>query len=70
MGWYGAVRVDGQTFAWLGENHVDGVNDTVIEDVVVTPTRSNFIVIAGPARLNITFLSPIEVRCLSLPLSL
>ena len=66
MGWYGAVQVDGQTFAWLGDNYVDCVNDTVIEDVMVTPTQSNFTVLAGVVCLNITFLSPIEVHHLSL----
>ena len=66
MGWYGAIRVDGQMFVWLGENHLPGVNGAVLENVVVTPTRSNLIVIAGAIRLNVTFLSPIEVRLLFL----
>jgi hypothetical protein len=70
LGWYGSVRVDGHTFGWLGGNVIAGVNNTAIESAIVTPTRSNFMILAGPVRLNVTFLSPIEVRLLSgLPLA-
>ena len=65
LGWYGSVRVDGHTFAWLGGNVIGGVNNTAIESAIITPTRSNFIILAGPVRLNVTFLSPIEVCLLS-----
>ncbi|KAJ7585369.1 hypothetical protein C8J56DRAFT_828575 [Mycena floridula] len=69
-GWSGLVRVDGVAFVWLG-NPPD-FNATVLERSEVTPTRSIFTVTAGPVRLNITFLSPIEPTDLvkqSLPFS-
>jgi hypothetical protein len=68
LGWFGSVRVDNHTFAWLGSTVITGdseVENTILESAIVTPTRSNFMILAGPVRLNVTFLNPIEVCLLS-----
>lgn len=57
MGWSGWVRVDGNTFTWLGGTG----NATLLQSSQVTPTRTVFMIQAGPVLLNVTFLSPIEV---------
>jgi hypothetical protein len=58
MGWTGFVRVDGLTYQWMGMTG----NMTNLTSTVITPTRSIFTVQAGAMLLNVTFLSPIEVR--------
>ncbi|KAI0335017.1 DUF1793-domain-containing protein [Cubamyces sp. BRFM 1775] len=59
IGWAGKIRVDGQTYAWLGgdDNPPSVAN---ITNVQVTPTRSIFVMQAGPMNVTVTFLSPIE----------
>ncbi|KAI0308434.1 hypothetical protein OF83DRAFT_1089831, partial [Amylostereum chailletii] len=63
-GWTGLVKVDnGTTYLWSGNaDAVTGTNDTVLKYFTVTPTRTIFTIQAGPLELNITYLSPIEVR--------
>jgi hypothetical protein len=58
MGWTGFVRVDGLTYQWMGMTG----NMTNLTSTVITPTRSIFTIQAGAMLLNVTFLSPIEVR--------
>ncbi|KAF8180551.1 hypothetical protein K438DRAFT_1938236 [Mycena galopus ATCC 62051] len=58
LGWAGYIKVDGQTYHWLGAP-VPGNASTWIA-TQVTPTRTIFTVQAGPMRLNVTLLSPIE----------
>ncbi|KAL1945995.1 hypothetical protein VTO73DRAFT_1997 [Trametes versicolor] len=57
----GAVRVDGKTYLWTGQT------ETTIEAfsanlsaVRITPTRTIFVLQAGPINVTITYLSPIE----------
>lgn len=59
----GTVRVDGKTYLWTGQT------ETTIEAfsanlsaVRITPTRTIFVLQAGPINVTITYLSPIEVR--------
>ncbi|KAK7052731.1 hypothetical protein R3P38DRAFT_2763069 [Favolaschia claudopus] len=57
LGWAGYIKVDGQTYHWLG----DPVgNASTWLSTQVTPTRTILTVQAGPMQLNVTFLSPIE----------
>ena len=65
MGWTGKIRVDGATFQWMGQDGIEDGNATVT-DIQITPTRTLFIMEAGPINLTVTFLSPIEVRWSSL----
>lgn len=62
IGWQAMIRVDNQTYQWLGASNVaPAVNLT---NTQVTPTQTVFTFSAGPANLIVTFLSPIEVgRC-------
>ncbi|KAF8168518.1 hypothetical protein B0H34DRAFT_62865 [Crassisporium funariophilum] len=55
--WPGYVRVDGRSWQWQGTS---AAPPTTTLAVYVTPTRTIFTVDAGPVRLNLTFLSPIE----------
>ncbi len=61
MGWSGKIRVDQTTYVWMGQDGI-GNGSAVVTDVQITPTRSLFVMQAGPMNLTITFLSPIEVR--------
>ncbi|KAH9935633.1 uncharacterized protein B0H18DRAFT_1082345 [Fomitopsis serialis] len=57
-GWAGLVRVDGDTYRWLGA--APGMNDTNLTRSQVTPTRTVWTIQAGPMSLTVTFLTPIE----------
>ncbi|PIL35879.1 hypothetical protein GSI_01539 [Ganoderma sinense ZZ0214-1] len=58
MGWAGKIRVNGTTYKWLG---MDGSGTPAnVTNVQVTPTRTIFVMQAGPMNVTITFLSPIE----------
>ncbi|KAH9942450.1 uncharacterized protein BXZ73DRAFT_41115 [Epithele typhae] len=57
IGWLGFIRVDGVAFSFLGASAVSTATVTNIE---VTPTRSLFVMTAGPLNVTVTFLSPIE----------
>ncbi|KAI0335016.1 DUF1793-domain-containing protein [Cubamyces sp. BRFM 1775] len=59
MGWAGKIRVDGQTYAWLGDDYGPPFVANVT-NVQITPTRSIFVMQAGPMNVTVTFLSPIE----------
>ncbi|KZT10663.1 uncharacterized protein LAESUDRAFT_343786 [Laetiporus sulphureus 93-53] len=58
LGWAGHVRIDGDTYRWLGG--FPGPTATTLTSIQVTPTRTIYSVRAGPMNLNITFLTPIE----------
>ncbi|KAI0705088.1 hypothetical protein C8T65DRAFT_577862 [Cerioporus squamosus] len=59
MGWAGKIRVDGTTYGWMGQDGI-GNGSATVTDVQITPTRSIFLMQAGPMNLTVTFLSPIE----------
>ncbi|KAF9523662.1 hypothetical protein CPB83DRAFT_775141, partial [Crepidotus variabilis] len=60
-GWAGLVRVDGKAYSWQGQEGVSTTTQTVPSSIRMSPTRTTFKTIAGPVRLTITYLSPIEV---------
>lgn len=60
LGWAGMVVVDGVAWQWLG--HSGSANSTTWLETQITPTRSILSFTAGPMQLNVTFLSPMEVR--------
>lgn len=66
LGWAGKIRVDGLTYNWMGGD-VGPPNSGNVTNVQITPTRSIFTMQAGPMNVTVTYLSPIEVRTLSLP---
>lgn len=53
------IRVDGQSYRWIGNAASDNTRTVTSE---ITPSRSIFRLEAGPIQLNVTYLSPIEVR--------
>ncbi|KAI0368348.1 DUF1793-domain-containing protein [Pilatotrama ljubarskyi] len=59
MGWAGKIRVDGQTYSWMGDDYGPPFTANVT-NVQITPTRSIFVMQAGPMNITVTFLSPIE----------
>lgn len=61
IGWLGRLRVDGVTYSWLGAALVWSDSVANITDVQITPTRSIFVMKAGPMNVTVEFLSPIEV---------
>ncbi|KAK7026402.1 hypothetical protein VNI00_015637 [Paramarasmius palmivorus] len=72
LGWGGFIRVDGSLYQWMGGafnnsrfNSLAGIMATV-DDITITPTRTIYLLAAGPMRFNFTFLSPIEPEDLAL----
>ncbi|KAI9067371.1 hypothetical protein FKP32DRAFT_1563883 [Trametes sanguinea] len=59
LGWAGKVRIDNQTYAWMGQDDSPRMPAN-ITNVQVTSTRSIFNMQAGPMNITVTFLSPIE----------
>ncbi|TBU41779.1 hypothetical protein BD309DRAFT_964560 [Dichomitus squalens] len=59
IGWAGKIRVDGTTYKWLG-NDPNGGAPANVTNVQFTPTRTIFVMQAGPMNLTVTFLTPIE----------
>ena len=60
VGWRGKIRIDGTMFSWMGhDNDSPTANITGLQ---LTPTRTIYTMQVGPISLNVTFLSPIEVR--------
>ncbi|KAJ7875615.1 hypothetical protein B0H13DRAFT_1632648 [Mycena leptocephala] len=58
LGWAGYIKVDGLTWHWLGNPGPGNASTWLATEV--TPTRTILTVQAGPMRLNVTFLSPVE----------
>ncbi|EJC98586.1 DUF1793-domain-containing protein [Fomitiporia mediterranea MF3/22] len=58
LGWYGAIRVDGTAYRFLGEGDLPAGN--LQKGFTFTPTQSSYLYQFGPVNVNITFLSPIE----------
>ena len=63
MEWAGSIRVDNISYSWLGVNAPrTNPNLTLpVTNVQITPTRSIYVMTAGPMNITVTFLSPIEV---------
>ena len=53
--------MDGVTYSWMGHDGIWNSTATV-SNVQITPTRSIFVMQAGPMNVTVTYLSPIEVR--------
>ncbi|KAJ7583013.1 hypothetical protein C8J56DRAFT_1056024 [Mycena floridula] len=71
--WTGFVKIDGQSYSFLGAAGVDGVSfiKATQKSFKFTATQSIFVLSAGPVDLTVTFLSPVETDLvkLSIPLS-
>ena len=62
--WFAVVRVDGISYEIIGGDvHWTSANQT---SVIVTPTRSSYLLNAGPIIVNMTFLSPVEASASSI----
>ena len=61
MGWAGRIRVDGTTYQWMGHDASGVSGNANVTNIQITPTRSIFVMQAGPMNMTITFLSPVEV---------
>ncbi|KAL0061627.1 hypothetical protein AAF712_011544 [Marasmius tenuissimus] len=69
LGWAGFIRVDDNVYEWFGEtmkglpfNWTEGQKHdrATLNDLLITPTRTVYIMTAGTVQFNVTFLSPIE----------
>jgi hypothetical protein len=62
LGWTGLVRVDGNTYVWMGAP--DGYNDIANQtSYEYTSTKSIFTITAGDTvQLKVTFLSPLSPK--------
>ncbi|CCM05442.1 uncharacterized protein FIBRA_07661 [Fibroporia radiculosa] len=58
LGWTGHIRVDDETYRWLGDDNYASAGNLI--SIEVTPTRTIYNVQAGLMDVTITFLSPIE----------
>ncbi|KAI0633572.1 hypothetical protein C8Q77DRAFT_1217931 [Trametes polyzona] len=56
-----SIRIDGQTYIWTGIDHPTlGCLNASVTNTKITPTRTIFMMRAGPMNVTITYLSPIE----------
>lgn len=62
LGWYASIRVDGNTFQLLGDANLANTTSATQKSFTFTPTRSSYLLQAGKVNVNMSFLSPIEVR--------
>ncbi|KAK7032863.1 DUF1793-domain-containing protein [Favolaschia claudopus] len=74
LGWAGFVTVDGKAYSYLGNPSVAGATFVKATQVSAkfTSTQSTFVMDAGPVRLTVNFLSPVEPKNLlhqSIPFS-
>lgn len=59
-GWAGLIRVDGESYTWMGLPGTNTVNQTAFE---YTSTKSIFTMnVGGQVEMNITFLSPLTPK--------
>ena len=74
-GFSGLVRVNGQTYEFMGTPEQDPINTRLVAKqtgLKVTPTQSIFTFTAGPVELTVNFFTPIDptdLKLLSLPAS-
>ena len=68
--WCGAVRVDGVTYQILGVSNLTATGFQLATQTGAdfTATRTSFALECGPVNVNMTFLSPVEVCVVRLPL--
>lgn len=66
LGWAGLIRIDGQSYRWLGGNDIPDSTSCNLTARQTTPTRTILQYEAGPMNLTVTYLSPIEVRQINL----
>ena len=63
LGWFAAARVDGQPYTLFGNPaNLESFAVANQSAVIFTPTRTSFLLDTGTVEVNMTFLSPIEVR--------
>lgn len=55
------MRVDGKAYYLMGDDTAANATYANQSAVIVTPTRSSYLYLAGPVNVNLTFLSPVEV---------
>ena len=55
------------SYSWMGDDGVVQQNVSKITNIQFTPTRTIYVMTAGPMNLTVTFLSPIEVSFPSRP---
>ncbi|KAL0578373.1 hypothetical protein V5O48_003625 [Marasmius crinis-equi] len=71
LGWAGFMRVDDDVYEWNGAAMGDGNLKFTLaagkqkaaakfNDLIITPTRTIYVLSAGPIQFNVTFLNPIE----------
>ncbi|KAM5540219.1 hypothetical protein V8D89_006038 [Ganoderma adspersum] len=60
VSWAGRIRVDGTTYQWMGSDPSGISGNTNVTNIQITPTRSIFVMQAGPMNITITFLSPVK----------
>ncbi|KAK1222388.1 hypothetical protein PQX77_014768, partial [Marasmius sp. AFHP31] len=68
LGWAGFIRVDDDVYEWFGESMNAPFNwpaeqkhgKATLNNLLITPTRTIYVMTAGTVRFNVTFLSPIE----------
>ncbi|KAH9942428.1 uncharacterized protein BXZ73DRAFT_88008 [Epithele typhae] len=59
-GLYALVRVDGASYQLTGHHSYPPAVGAIVTNVQLTPTRSIFVMKAGPLNVTFTFLSPVE----------
>ncbi|EJD03589.1 DUF1793-domain-containing protein [Fomitiporia mediterranea MF3/22] len=59
-GWYSLVVVDGVAYRIMGEMGVPSISPATQTSTEFTATRTSFLFMAGPMRINASFISPIE----------
>ncbi|KAK1219797.1 hypothetical protein PQX77_017461 [Marasmius sp. AFHP31] len=71
VGWAGFIRVDEDVYEWIGATmEVPGFEfnlppgktsgTATFKNLIITPTRTVYVMSAGPVQFNVTFLSPVE----------
>ena len=61
VAWAGMIRVNGTTYKWMGNDPASNKTSAKVTNIQITPTRSIFVMEAGPMNVTVTFLSPVEV---------
>ncbi|KAL2064393.1 hypothetical protein VTL71DRAFT_4887 [Oculimacula yallundae] len=64
-GWVGFIKVDGESYTWMGDASVNGWRPTLVtqDSFEYTSQRSTFMLnVAGKITMNVTFLSPLTPK--------